>query len=63
MVPPLAPQLTVPAVLLLLWQPRPCSAQFVAMLQKSDWGSKSRRHFLTREEEYTEGLRAALGIW
>lgn len=42
---------------------RPRRAQFVAMLEKTDWGSKSRRHFLSREEEYTEALRAALGIW
>lgn len=49
-------------------RPPPCSpplcrAQFAAMLQRTSWGDKSRRYFLSREEEYTEALRAALGIW
>jgi len=38
-------------------------AQFIEILQKTSWGDKSRRHFLTREEEYVGGLKAALGIW
>ncbi|GAX78870.1 hypothetical protein CEUSTIGMA_g6309.t1 [Chlamydomonas eustigma] len=29
----------------------------------TSWGDKSRRHFLTREEEYVEALKGALGIW
>jgi acyl-CoA oxidase len=32
-------------------------------LAATPWGDKSRRHFLSREEEYVGGLRAALAIW
>jgi len=32
-------------------------------LEATPWADKSRRYFLTREEEYVGGLRAALGIW
>ncbi len=32
-------------------------------LQTLDWGRKDGRYFLTREEEYVGGLRAAFGIW
>ncbi|KXZ49049.1 hypothetical protein GPECTOR_23g135 [Gonium pectorale] len=37
--------------------------RFAEILAKTTWGDKSRRYFLTREEEYVGGLRAALGIW
>ena len=33
------------------------------MLATKPWGDKTRRYFLTRPEEYREGLKAALGIW
>ncbi|KAG2435906.1 hypothetical protein HXX76_007101 [Chlamydomonas incerta] len=33
------------------------------MLSNTSWGDKSRRYFLTREEEYVGALKAALGIW
>jgi hypothetical protein len=32
-------------------------------LAAKPWGDKSRRYFLTREEEYVGGLEAAVGIW
>jgi acyl-CoA oxidase len=32
-------------------------------LSRLPWADKSRRYFLTREEEYVGGLRAALGVW
>ena len=32
-------------------------------ISKTDWGNKSRRHFLSREEEYIAGLKGAVGIW
>lgn len=38
-------------------------AKFAEALSKTSWGDKSRRHFLTREEEYVNALQAALGIW
>lgn len=40
-----------------------CSHRFADVLAKTSWGDKSRRHFLSREEEYVGGLKAALGIW
>lgn len=38
-------------------------AALAAQLAKIPWADKSRRHFLSREEEYVGALRAALGIW
>lgn len=38
-------------------------AEIARMLASTPWGDKSRRHFLSREEEYVGGLEAALGIW
>ncbi|KAL6761791.1 acyl-CoA dehydrogenase/oxidase C-terminal [Haematococcus lacustris] len=38
-------------------------AKLLQLLSSQGWADKSRRHFLTREEEYTGGLQAALGIW
>jgi hypothetical protein len=32
-------------------------------LSKSPWAEKSKRHSMSREEEYVAALRAALGIW
>jgi len=32
-------------------------------LARLPWADKSRRYFLTREEEYVGGLRAAIGVW
>lgn len=32
-------------------------------ISKTDWGDKSRRYHLTREQEYVGGLKAATGIW
>jgi acyl-CoA oxidase len=39
------------------------SAELARMLAATPWGDKSRRYFLTREEEYVGGLRAALAAW
>lgn len=33
------------------------------MLKQTEFGDKSRRYYLTRTEEYVDGLKAALGIW
>jgi len=38
-------------------------AQLVDLLQKSGWGDKSKRHSLSREEEYVGALKGAFGIW
>lgn len=38
-------------------------AQFAQVLAKTPWGDKSKRHFMSREEEYVAALQAALGIW
>nr|AWK67839.1 ACOX [Dunaliella tertiolecta] len=38
-------------------------AQLVEALKRTSWGNKERRHFMTREEEYVEALRASFGIW
>ncbi|KAK9847424.1 hypothetical protein WJX84_002360 [Apatococcus fuscideae] len=38
-------------------------SRLVAQLEKTTWGDKSQRYFLTREQEYVEGLKAAMGIW
>ncbi len=40
-----------------------CRGEFAKMLAATPWGDKSRRHFLTREEEYVGALQASLGIW
>lgn len=32
-------------------------------LARLPWADKSRRYFLSREEEYVGGLKAALGVW
>ncbi len=37
--------------------------ELAKMLSETSWGNKSRRHFLSREQEYVEALKAALGIW
>lgn len=37
--------------------------ELVEALSKTSWGDKSKRHFLTREQEYVQALQAALGIW
>ncbi|KAI8467455.1 MAG: acyl-CoA dehydrogenase/oxidase C-terminal [Monoraphidium minutum] len=38
-------------------------AELARQVAQTTWGDKSNRHFLSREEEYVGGLRAALGIW
>lgn len=40
-----------------------CSRKFADILAKTTWGDKTKRYFLSREEEYVGGLKAALGIW
>lgn len=40
-----------------------CSRKFAEVLAQTSWGDKTRRYFLSREEEYVGALRAALGIW
>jgi hypothetical protein len=37
--------------------------ELAELLATKPWGDKTRRYFLTRPEEYREGLKAALGIW
>ncbi|CAD7696654.1 unnamed protein product [Ostreobium quekettii] len=37
-------------------------ARLAEMLQKTDWGNKSRRYFMTTEEQYVAGLQVAFGI-
>ncbi|KAK9833196.1 hypothetical protein WJX74_009804 [Apatococcus lobatus] len=38
-------------------------SRMVAQLEKLPWGQKSQRAFLSREQEYVQALRAAMGIW
>ncbi|GAB4820390.1 hypothetical protein N2152v2_007436 [Parachlorella kessleri] len=33
------------------------------LLEQQTWGDKTNRYFLTRNEEYTDSLKAAVGIW
>jgi hypothetical protein len=40
-----------------------CRQRFAQELEKLPWSRKDRRYFLTREEEYVGGLRAATQIW
>ena len=40
-----------------------CRAQLAQMLAESEWGDKSKRYFLSREEEHVGGLKAATAIW
>ncbi len=37
--------------------------RFAELLQRTSWGNKDNRYFLSREEEYEAGLRVAFGIW
>jgi acyl-CoA oxidase len=41
----------------------PRRAKLAEALSKTSWGDKSKRHYLTREQEYVQALQAALGIW
>ncbi|KAL3130658.1 hypothetical protein ABBQ38_008049 [Trebouxia sp. C0009 RCD-2024] len=38
-------------------------AELAQALAESDWGDKSKRYFLSREEEHVGGLKAATAIW
>ena len=38
-------------------------AELARALADTEWGDKSRRYFLTREEEHVGGLKAATAIW
>lgn len=38
-------------------------AELAKVLAETDWGDKSRRYFLSREEEHVGGLKAATAIW
>ncbi len=38
-------------------------AQLAQMLAETEWGDKSKRYFLNREEEHVGGLKAATAIW
>jgi hypothetical protein len=40
-----------------------CRALYAELLAGTAWGNKGRRYFLSRVEEYVEGLKTALGIW
>ena len=44
-------------------QKRTRRASLAAHLEAQPWGDKSRRPFLSREQEYVGALKAALGIW
>lgn len=35
----------------------------IEKISKTDWGDKTKRYFLTRDQEYVGGLKAAFGIW
>eukprot|EP00210_Caulerpa_lentillifera_P003885 g3712.t1 len=37
--------------------------RFCELVEKTDWGDNSQRYFLSREQEYINGLKAAFGIW
>lgn len=41
----------------------PHRAELVQYLQEQPWGDKSRRYFLTRNEEYVGGLEAITNVW
>ena len=43
--------------------PWTCRAELAGIVKETEWGDKSRRYYLTRTEEYVDGLKAALGIW
>lgn len=38
-------------------------AELAQLLAESEWGDKSKRYFLNREEEHIGGLKAATAIW
>ena len=38
-------------------------AELAQALAEADWGDKSKRYFLSREEEHVGGLKAATAIW
>ena len=38
-------------------------AELAQALAETDWGDKSKRYFLSREEEHVGGLKAATAIW
>lgn len=40
-----------------------CRAELARALAETEWGDKSRRYFLNREEEHVQGLQAATAIW
>lgn len=42
---------------------RVCRAELAQALAETDWGDKSKRYFLSREEEHVGGLKAATAIW
>ena len=46
-----------------LWQRLACRERLANLLEQQTWGDKTNRYFLTRNEEYTESLKAAVGIW
>jgi hypothetical protein len=35
----------------------------VKLLQSQPWADKTHRYFLTREQEYVNGLKAMVGMW
>lgn len=37
--------------------------ELLELLKSQAWADKTRRYFLTREEEYVGGLEAAVGLW
>ena len=43
--------------------PKTPRASLAAHLEAQPWGDKSKRPFMSREQEYVSALRAALGIW
>ena len=46
------------------WAPFPSGRkEFAKLLASQEWGSKTKRYALSREEEYVGALRGALGIW
>lgn len=40
-----------------------CRGELADLLHQQDWGNKSQRYYLNRQDTYEGALKAALGIW
>lgn len=41
----------------------PRSERMAELLQQQPFGDKAQRYYMTRNDEYTESLKGAVGIW